>query len=234
MNILFEGVNGSGKTTIINTLIEELEKREVDYSCISDLETNTPLNPVLKQMFSDSVFLEMNKGFKTSLFESLVLAADHHYIQEMHRADKGITIYDRDFISVLAYQKDIIKNDYEDWEEFFDAYRTIMTFNLKNIDLLCYVSIPSEENIARTEKRDGRSFSEEEKEMLESLKKNMEEEIVNYTQRTNTPLLVLDGRKDPRVNALNIAMMLKEISKGQSIESSTVSIKKQTTERDEI
>ena len=206
MNILFEGVNGSGKTTIINALTEKLEKMGLKYERISDLEANTPLNPVLKMMFADSVFLEMSKDFKTSLFESLVLAADHHYLQEMHRNDKGITLYDRDFISVLAYQKDIIKKDYPDGDVFFKSFREIMMYQLKDLDLLCYVNIPIEENIKRTETRDKRKFSEEEKESIKSLKNNMEEEINNYCESSKTPLLVLDGRKNPEQNANEIIM----------------------------
>ena len=214
MNILFEGVNGSGKTTIINELRKILELKKIDYEYIADLETNTPLNPVLKQMFSDSVFLEMRHSFKTSLFESLVLAADHHYIQEMYRNKKGLIIYDRDFISVLSYQKDIIKNDYpDDWEAFYDAFKKIMLYKLKNIDLLCYISIPTEENIKRTEKRDGRSFSDDEKKMLVSLKNNMEKEINLFCAATSTPLLVLDGRDLPEKNCQKIFDNIKTISK---------------------
>lgn len=211
MNIVFEGVNGSGKTTAINGLIKFLNKKGVKYNYISDLETDTPLNSVLQKMFSDSVFLELNQEFKTSLFESLVLAADHHYIQEMHRKDKGIIIYDRDFISVLAYQKDIIKKEYEDWENFFNPFREIMTYQLKNIDLLCYVSVPIEENIRRTEVRDNRKFSEEEKQIIINLKNNMEEEIENFCRKTNTPCLSIDGRAPAEDITRQILNGIKEV-----------------------
>lgn len=240
MNLLFEGVNGSGKTTIINALIKKLEKMGLKYERISDLETDTPLNPVLKMMFADSVFLEMSKDFKTSLFESLVLAADHHYIQEMHRKDTGITIYDRDFISVLAYQKDIINKEYKDGDKFFKPFREIMLYQLKDLDLICYVTIPIEENIARTEKRDNRKFSEEEKQTILSLKNNMEEEIDSYCQLSETPLLVLDGRKNAQENADEILMhifgkkksTIKKVSdvKIEKVESETEVVKEEKVE----
>ena len=201
MNILFEGINGSGKTTIIKQLIEELKNRGQSFYYISDLDSDTPLSPVLKQLFSASSFLEMKQDFKTSLFESLVLAAEHHYIQEKYRDKEGLIIYDRDFISVLSYQKDIIKKDYpKDWTIFYDAFRTIMQYQLKYFDLICYISIPIEDNIGRTEKRDNRKFSQDEKDMLVSLKNNMEKELYTYCEKTHTFLLDLDGRNSARHN----------------------------------
>ena len=204
MNIVFEGVNGSGKTTIINEYVKHLERNNIEYKYISDLVYDTPLSPVLDYMFKGGVFLNINEKFKTSLFESLVLAANHHYIQEQLRNSKLINIYDRDFISVLAYQKDIIKNEYSDYEEFFEPFRKIMLFNLKKIDLLAYISIPSEENIKRTENRDNRKFSEKDKEMLYKLKANMEEEINVFENITKTPVIYLDGRENPKENVEKI------------------------------
>lgn len=147
----------------------------------------------------------MKENFKTSLFESLVLAANHHYIQERLRDSKLINIYDRDFISVLAYQKDIIKNEYVKWKEFYESFRNIMLFELKNVDLLTYVSIPIEENIKRTENRDNRKFSQKEIELLFKLKENMEEEIKAFHYLSGTDILYLDGREDPKVNVEKIS-----------------------------
>lgn len=234
MNILFEGVNGSGKTTVINSLIEQLKNNNEQYEYVADLATDTPLNPILKMMFDDSVFLQLAKNFKTSLFESLVLAADHHYIQEMHREDKGITVYDRDFISVLAYQKDIIKKQYQDsWREFYEPFRKIMLFELKKIDILCYVTIPIEENIRRTEERDRRKFTEEEKEMIISLKKNMEEEIERFCKDNNTRLLVLDGRDPAQKNTQIIMQEIEALKKSYSEQNSFVAEESQSEQQDE-
>lgn len=205
MNIIFEGVNGSGKTTIIDAFKKNLDDKGQKYEYVSDLVYETPLTPILEYMFKSSVFLNMKENFRTSLFESLVLAANHHYIQERLRDSKLINIYDRDFISVLAYQKDIIKNEYVKWKEFYESFRNIMLFELKNVDLLTYVSIPIEENIKRTENRDNRKFSQKEIELLFKLKENMEEEIKAFHYLSGTDILYLDGREDPKVNVEKIS-----------------------------
>ena len=204
MNIIFEGVNGSGKTTVIDVFRNDLNEKNMKYEYVSDLVYETPLTPVLEYMFKSGVFLNMKENFKTSLFESLVLAANHHYIQEKLRNSDIINIYDRDFISVLAYQKDIIKNEYSNWKEFYESFRNIMLFELKNVDLLTYISIPTEENIRRIENRDNRKFSQQEIELLFKLKENMEEEIKIFHELSGTEILYLDGREDSKVNVEKI------------------------------
>ncbi len=211
MNIVFEGINGSGKTTVIDEFKKNLEYKNIQYKYISDLVYETPLSPVLESMFKSGVFLNMKERFKTSLFESLVLAANHHYIQEQLRHSELINIYDRDFISVLAYQKDIIKKEYSDWESFYKPFRDIILFDLKKIDLLTYVSIPISENIKRTEERDGRKFSSEEIDLLFKLKENMEQEIKIYHEMSGTEVLYLDGREDPNTNVKKISSKIMKL-----------------------
>lgn len=202
MNLVLEGINGSGKTTIINEMRSDLDKRNIGYTYVSDLKYDTPLKPVLEMMVKDSVFAELKKEFKTSIFESLVFAANHHYIQEQLRNEKGLVLYDRDYISILGYQKDIIKKEYADvdWEKFYNAFREVVLFQLKQTDLLVYVSVPTEENIRRTEQRDKRICSSEERAMFEALKNNMENEVYVAEHELAIPTIYLDGREDPKKN----------------------------------
>lgn len=202
MNLVLEGINGSGKTTIINEMRSDLDKRNISYTYVSDLKYDTPLKPVLEMMVKDSVFAELKKEFKTSIFESLVFAANHHYIQEQLRNEKGLVLYDRDYISILGYQKDIIKKEYADvdWEKFYNAFREVVLFQLKQTDLLVYVSVPTEENIRRTEQRDKRICSSEERAMFETLKNNMENEVYIAEHELAIPTIYLDGREDPKKN----------------------------------
>lgn len=201
MNIVFEGISGSGKSTIVKEFLEKLDKKNIEYHHLPDIHADTPLKPVLANMNSDSTLLQMKKRFKTSLFESLVLAGNHHYMQEQHR-NKPLSIYDRDFISVLSFQKDIIKAEYpHNWQDFYSAFREIMLFELKEIDDIIYVSTPVETCNERVEKRDKRKLTTSEQLMIYSLKKNMEREIADYCKDNDkTSLLVLDGTKPPKQN----------------------------------
>lgn len=211
MNIAFEGVNGSGKTTIINSLKNDFDKEKIEYKYVSDLKYDTPLKPVLEMMVKDSVFAELKNEFKTSIFESLVFAANHHYIQEQLRNEKGIILYDRDYISVLGYQKGIIQKEYIDWEKFYNAFREIMLFELKKLDLLVYVSVPIEENVRRTELRDNRKYTTEDINLLLKLRNNVEEEVKIAQEQYNIPTLYLDGMEDPKEN---IKVIKKRIIRG--------------------
>ena len=103
MNIIFEGVNGSGKTTVIDAFKKDLDDKEKKYEYVSDLVYETPLTPVLEYMFESGVFLNMKENFKTSLFESLVLAANHHYIQEQEQVHQAYNL--SSLILILRFQK---------------------------------------------------------------------------------------------------------------------------------
>ncbi len=202
MNVVFEGLSGSGKSTMVKQFLEELKNHKIEYNHLPDIHAETPLKPVLANMNKDSTLLQMKNEFKTSLFESLVLAGNHHYMQEKFR-DKPLNIFDRDIFSVLSFQKDIILAEYpNNGQEFIDAFRKIMFFELKNIDDIIYVSTPVEICNERIEKRDKRKLTLSEQMMIYSLKNNMENEILSYCkEHENTSLLMLDGRKPPKQNA---------------------------------
>lgn len=210
MNIVFEGINGSGKTTLIKEMIKDLDTNNIPHTYVSDLKYDTPLKPVLEKMVADSVFAELKQEFKTSIFESLVFAANHHYIQEQLRNVKDLVIYDRDYISVLGYQKGIVQKEYVNWEIFYKAFREIMLFELKKTDLLVYVSVPTEENIRRTEIRDNRKCTMGEIKMFDELKKNVEEEIYIAEKELMIPTMYLSGTDKPQDNVEKIKRKIKE------------------------
>lgn len=206
MNIIFEGISGAGKTTIIEELLKGLSDQEVTY--IPDLEYETPLTEILLKLVTNNLFMESEVNFKTSIFESLLLAANHHYTQEKLRNNPGITIYDRDFISVLAMQKEIIKLEYDNWEEFYKSFRKIMLFSLKPIDHIFYVETPIEICVQRLEQRDNRNLNLDDIEMLKQINSNMKSECSQLSSKYGFDIINVNGNHDVEKNVNLIKKVL--------------------------
>jgi len=208
MNIILEGISGCGKTTLINKLCKELKKRSINFEKIEDLGYDTPLKSVLLKMVSINPLMKEEYLFKTSIYESLLLAANHHFVQEKLRDSDKICIYDRDFISLLSYQKEIMKSEYENWEELFEIYKKLVLFELKKVDYIVYLQVPFKESIKRTEERDKRKFSKEDITMLKNIKRNIEIEIKNFDNGNN--IIYLDGTENIQKNLMKILEKISE------------------------
>lgn len=213
MNIVFEGIDGVGKTTVIDSLREDLEKRKEIVRYVDELTQDSPISDILNKMLSDDPFFMLDKGFPTSIFESLLLAADMHYRQEKYKYNDGFNLYDRDFLSILSYQKEILKGDYENYMDFYRPFKEIVLFNLKPIDLLVYIHAPLEVSVERVAKRDNIEFIEAQKSFLQSLKTSLEGELIPQLEQQKVKVLRLDGREQPNKNVLKI---YKEIGYGKN------------------
>lgn len=204
MNIIFEGIDGVGKTTIIKELYQDLKNEHKLVRYVDELTQDSPISEILAKMLSDDPFFNLKKSFPTSIFESLLLAADMHYRQEKYKYNDGYNLYDRDFLSILSYQKEILKKDYSNFEEFYKPFKEIVMFNIKPIDLLVYVSAPLEVSVARVSKRDNINVLETQKQFLESLKLSIENELLPELNKQKVKILTLDGTKNPKSNVSKI------------------------------
>lgn len=200
MNVIFEGISGVGKTTLINKLKSMLDPD--DTIVIEDLEYDTPIKTVLQDMVQESPLMQNHEKFKTSIYESLLLAANHHYIQEKLRLTNKICLYDRDFLTLLVYQKYLIQEEYPNWEEIFDVYKKIVLLNLKSIDLLIYIDMPLNVAVTNTEKRDGRKFSENDIRMLKLFRQDYEQILMDL--KNEMLILKLNGLNDVERNSNEI------------------------------
>ncbi len=144
-------------------------------------------------------------------------------MQEKNRNNKHITLYDRDVFSILAYQKELVRREYPNtYNDFFNPFREMLLFNNKKIDCIVYVSVPLDVNISRKEKRDAIIFSDLEKKQLESFKKNMEEEILQFSERSpGTKILFLDGRENILNNCKLIISAISNHSKSKASQHTT-------------
>ena len=208
MNIVFEGIDGVGKTTIIDSLKKDLEEKNEIVRYIDELTQDSPISDILNKMLSDDPFFMLDKGFPTSIFESLLLAADMHYRQEKYKYNDGYNLYDRDFLSILSYQKEILKGDYENYMDFYQPFKEIVLFNLKPIDLLVYIYAPLEVSVSRVAKRDDVEFKESQRKFLQALKMSLENELIPQLEKQNVKILKLDGRDK---TYQNISKIYKEI-----------------------
>ncbi len=204
MNIIFEGISGSGKTTIIKQLLKELTSAKIDVTFVPDLEYDTPLKGILLNLINNNLFMESEKNFRTSLFESLLLAANHHYTQEKLRQNNGITIYDRDFISVLSMQKEIIKKEYSNWEEFYVSFRNIMLFSLKKIDYIVFVETAIDICKKRIIYRDAVNLSSDDLDLLTQINSNMKLECEELSKKYGFEIIYINGAESIEHNVRKI------------------------------
>ncbi len=213
MNIVFEGIDGVGKTTVIDSLKKDLEEKKEIVRYVDELTQDSPISDILNKMLSDDPFFMLDKGFPTSIFESLLLAADMHYRQEKYKYDDGFNLYDRDFLSILSYQKEILKEDYSNYMDFYRPFKEIVLFNLKPIDLLVYIHAPLEVSVSRVAKRDNIEFIESQRKFLQALKTSLESELIPQLEKQNVKVLKLDGRDKPYQN---VSKIYKEIGYGKN------------------
>ena len=213
MNIVFEGIDGVGKTTVIDSLKKDLEAKNEIVRYVDELTQDSPISDILNKMLSDDPFFMLDKGFPTSIFESLLLAADMHYRQEKYKYNDGYNLYDRDFLSILSYQKEILKDDYENYMDFYRPFKEIVLFNLKPIDLLVYIHAPLEVSVSRVAKRDNIEFIESQRNFLRALKTSLESELIPQLEKQNVKVLKLDGRDKPYQN---VSKIYKEIGYGKN------------------
>lgn len=213
MNIIFEGIDGVGKTTVIDSLKKDLESKKEIVRYVDEITQDSPISETLGQMLSDNPFFNLNNEFPTSIFESLLLAADMHYRQEKYKYDDGYNLYDRDFLSILSYQKEILKKDYTNYMDFYKPFKEIVLFNLKPIDLLVYIHAPLEISVSRVAKRDNIQFLEEQKNFLQLLKLSLENELIPELESKKIKVLKLNGTDNPQQN---IEKIYKEINYGKN------------------
>lgn len=204
MNIIFEGIDGVGKTTIIDNLKKDLESKNEIVRYVDELTQDSPISEILGKMLSDDPFFMLDKSFPTSVFESLLLAADMHYRQEKYKYNDGYNLYDRDFLSILSYQREILKEDYKNYMDFYKPFKEIVLFNLKPIDLLVYVHAPLEVSVSRVAARDNIKFIQKQKDFLLCLKKSLEQELIPQLEKQKVKVLKLDGRDNPSKNISKI------------------------------
>jgi len=180
MYVVFEGIDGSGKTS----LIEELSKDE-------DL---LKYKPIIKKEPFDESFIEnsfkkienLNEKNK-ALCLTLAFAYDRVFLEEKYKTfyEKNLVLSDRSFISSLAYQSIYI--DLE-WVYCVNKF-------FRKPDLVVFLDVEVNTAINRIVKRADKRISYfEKKEFLEKLKKSYKK-VIDFLHKKNYEIVIIDANK---------------------------------------
>lgn len=170
MYIVFEGIDGSGKSTQIQLLKEWLTDNGFRVETVVE-PTDSEVGKLIRKMLK-------NPDAGTDDFQKvlgLLFAADRMLFMDKLNDESKIIISDRSFISSLAYQ------DNRDWIEVLNKYA-------KKPDLLILLDLDVKKSVART--FDGDTFEDEEflakvKENYLEISKNFQTEIIDANNGIN-------------------------------------------------
>ena len=142
MYIVFEGIDGSGKSTQIQLLKEWLEANGFEVETLvepTDSEVGRLIRKILQR--PDALTEKIQKTL------GLLFAADRMLIMDKLEDESKIFISDRSFISSLAYQ------EHADWIEVLNKFA-------KKPDLLILLDLDVDKSVSRTSGED--TFENEE------------------------------------------------------------------------
>ena len=170
MYIVFEGIDGAGKSTQIQMLKEWLENNGFRVETLvepTDSEVGKLIRKILQRPDATTDTLQKTLG--------LLFAADRMLIMDELSEDSKIFISDRSFISSLAYQEPA------DWIEVLNKYA-------KKPDLLILLDLDVKKSVARTSGKD--TFENEEfltkvKANYLEISKNFQCEIIDANNGVN-------------------------------------------------
>ena len=111
MYIVFEGIDGAGKSTQINLLKDWLEQNGFDVETVvepTDSEVGKLIRKILQRPDATTDRIQKTLG--------LLFAADRMLIMDKLNDDSKVILSDRSFISSLAYQEPA------DWIEQINKY----------------------------------------------------------------------------------------------------------------
>lgn len=151
--IVFEGIDGSGKTTVCTHIAVRLRESGYNVLLISEPSKSEIGQLLRKQMRA------MTLNQKSI---ALLYTADSYDIQDKISEDYDFILSDRNFFSTVAYQ--MMEVD-ENW--LFSIHKF-----LEIPDTIFYLRVSVEEALGRIERRDGNRDVFENKESLEQIKLN--------------------------------------------------------------
>ena len=191
INIVFEGSTGVGKTTIIKK-IKKIYDKKYKVGITNDIDKSSPLYKVIKAMFDDNALVSLKENFNTLRYETLVQAADYLFLREkLYSENNDINLFDRNYCSVYSYQSVLLENNINNSQEFMNNVVSCMKSGERKIDLLIYFDINLKTSLKRSQERDNRKFTKQEKETF----KKFNDKLKDFIRYNNSEysLLVIEN-----------------------------------------
>lgn len=170
MYIVFEGIDGVGKSTQIPMLAQWLEANGFRVETLVE-PTDSEVGKLIRNLLQNPD--AQSEKFQKML--ALLFAADRMMIMDKLEDESKIIISDRSFISSLAYQEPA------EWVETLNRYA-------KKPDLLILLDLDAKKSVARTSGEDtfeNVNYLEEVRENYLQLAKNYTHEIIDADKGVN-------------------------------------------------
>lgn len=150
--IVFEGIDGSGKTTQLKLLTYRLDKLNIPYYATSEC-TNNPIGKLIREEF-----LSGKQKIDQDALDMLFTADRIQHIKDeengiLNKIENGITVLcDRYYLSALAYSNNMIIGDHE---THMSNICVLNKFAMKNMkpDMTIYLDIKPSLAIKNINKR---------------------------------------------------------------------------------
>lgn len=192
INIVFEGPTGAGKTTVIKKL-NKLYSKKYKVGFTNDIDRSSPLYKVIKKMFDENALVSMNENFNTLRYETMLQSADYLFLREkLYSQNNDINFFDRNYSSIYSYQSVLLNDKIEDSDEFMNNALKCMKSGEKEIDLMVFFGGSINKAIKRSETRDNRKYTKEEKQTF----KKFNEKLTDFIRYNNSEykLLVVNDK----------------------------------------
>lgn len=192
INIVFEGPTGAGKTTVIKKL-NKIYSKKYKVGFTNDIDRSSPLYKVIKKMFDENALVSMNENFNTLRYETMLQSADYLFLREkLYSQNNDINFFDRNYSSIYSYQSVLLNNKIEDSDEFMNNALKCMKSGEKEIDLMVFFGGSINKAIKRSEIRDNRKYTKEEKQTF----KKFNEKLTDFIRYNNSEykLLVVNDK----------------------------------------
>lgn len=201
INVVFEGSTGAGKTTIIKK-IKKIYDKKYKVGITNDIDKSSPLYKVIKAMFDDNALVSLKENFNTLRYETLVQAADYLFLREkLYSENNDINLFDRNYCSVYSYQSVLLENNINNSQEFMNNVLSCMKSGERKIDLLIYFDINLKTSLKRSQERDNRKFTKQEKETF----KKFNDKLKDFIRYNNSEysLLVIENNDTEEEEIIN-------------------------------